>query len=52
MYMYVNLLELDQIAEEFVSQCGSPSGLMNYNEFRSLILKLGMPESHTRHCFR
>lgn len=44
--------ELDQIAEEFVSQCGSPSGLMNYNEFRSLILKLGMPESHTRHCFR
>lgn len=45
-------VELDQIKEEFVNICGSPSAVINVDEFTGLITKLGMPETQCKDCFR
>lgn len=45
-------VELKQIKEEFVNICGSPSAVINVEEFTRLITKLGMPEDRCKDCFR
>ncbi|XP_003384155.1 PREDICTED: uncharacterized protein LOC100639057 isoform X2 [Amphimedon queenslandica] len=44
--------ELDQIAEEFVRICGSPSGMINAQEFGDLVELFGWPPDKTVDCFR
>lgn len=48
----LSLLELNQIAEEFVKICGSPSGMINAQEFGDLAELLGWPSDRTVDCFR
>ena len=52
LYFFPFSVELDQIKEEFVSICGSPSAVINLEEFTGLITKLGMPETQCKDCFR
>ena len=46
------LTELDQITEEFVKWCGSPSASMTMEEFRQVALKLGMTDASCESYFR
>ncbi len=52
-FTHINfIVELDQIQDEFVQYCGTPSGLMNFSDFKKLIRKLGLADLQARNCFR
>ena len=44
--------ELQQIEEEYVRLCGSPTALMNVEQFSALLSKLGFIPELCKQCFK